>query len=129
MQIYADNAATTKMSRAAIDAMLPYLDTVYGNPSSLHSAGQAAAVRKPVGASKSVGALHRDPLFGRLRDWRAREAGMRHMPAFQVMGNKTLEALVAAKPQNFSELLAVKGVGPVIADRYGTDLLRLINGD
>ena len=42
MQIYADNAATTKMSRAAIDAMLPYLDTVYGNPSSLHSAGQRA---------------------------------------------------------------------------------------
>ena len=42
MQIYADNAATTKMSRAAIDAMLPYLDDIYGNPSSLHSAGQRA---------------------------------------------------------------------------------------
>ena len=42
MHIYADNAATTKMSRAAIDAMLPYLDEVYGNPSSLHSAGQRA---------------------------------------------------------------------------------------
>ncbi|MCM1124170.1 MAG: cysteine desulfurase NifS [Eubacterium sp.] len=42
MQIYADNAATTKMSRAAIDAMLPYLDKIYGNPSSLHSAGQEA---------------------------------------------------------------------------------------
>ena len=41
--IYLDNAATTKMSRTAIDAMLPYFDTVYGNPSSLHSAGQAAA--------------------------------------------------------------------------------------
>lgn len=42
MEIYADNAATTKMSRAAIDAMLPFLDTVYGNPSSLHFAGQQA---------------------------------------------------------------------------------------
>ena len=41
--IYMDNAATTKMSRAAIDAMLPYLDGVYGNPSSLHSEGQRAA--------------------------------------------------------------------------------------
>ena len=40
--IYLDNAATTKMSKAAIDAMLPYLDQVYGNPSSLHSAGQQA---------------------------------------------------------------------------------------
>ena len=42
MQVYADNAATTKMSRVAIDAMLPYFDTIYGNPSSLHSAGQEA---------------------------------------------------------------------------------------
>jgi len=40
--IYADNAATTCMSRAAIDAMLPYMDKVYGNPSSLHSMGQEA---------------------------------------------------------------------------------------
>ena len=42
MQVYADNAATTAMSRTAIDAMLPYLDNIYGNPSSLHSVGQRA---------------------------------------------------------------------------------------
>lgn len=42
MQIYADNAATTKMSRTAKEAMLPYFDEIYGNPSSLHSAGQRA---------------------------------------------------------------------------------------
>ena len=41
-EIYADNAATTRMSRVAIDAMLPYLDRIYGNPSSLHSVGQRA---------------------------------------------------------------------------------------
>ena len=42
MLIYADNAATTKMSKVAIDAMLPYMDSVYGNPSSLHTPGQEA---------------------------------------------------------------------------------------
>ena len=42
MQVYADNAATTKMSQTAIDAMLPYMTTIYGNPSSLHSVGQEA---------------------------------------------------------------------------------------
>ncbi len=41
--IYLDNAATTKMSKTAIEAMTPYFDTIYGNPSSLHSAGQEAA--------------------------------------------------------------------------------------
>ena len=40
--IYADNAATTKMSRTAIEAMLPYMDKIYGNPSSLYSFGQEA---------------------------------------------------------------------------------------
>ena len=43
MTIYADNAATTKMSRTAIDAMLPYFEHIYGNPSSLHTVGQNAA--------------------------------------------------------------------------------------
>ncbi|MBE6977267.1 MAG: cysteine desulfurase NifS [Ruminococcaceae bacterium] len=42
MYIYADNAATTKMSDVAIQAMLPYFTEVFGNPSSLHSAGQEA---------------------------------------------------------------------------------------
>lgn len=42
MKIYADNAATTRMSSAAIHAMLPYMDELYGNPSSLHTAGQKA---------------------------------------------------------------------------------------
>lgn len=42
MNVYADNAATTKMSRKAIDAMIPYMETEFGNPSSLHSVGQRA---------------------------------------------------------------------------------------
>ena len=42
MTIYADNAATTRMSQTAIRAMLPYMDQIYGNPSSLHSVGQEA---------------------------------------------------------------------------------------
>ena len=42
MFVYADNAATTKMSRTAIEAMVPCFENVYGNPSSLHSVGQQA---------------------------------------------------------------------------------------
>ena len=42
MKIYADNAATTKMSEAAIQAMLRCMEEEYGNPSSLYSIGQAA---------------------------------------------------------------------------------------
>ena len=40
--IYADNAATTKMSQTALDAMLPCMTEFFGNPSSLYSIGQKA---------------------------------------------------------------------------------------
>ena len=42
MQVYADNAATTKMSRAAMEAMVACMETEYGNPSSLYALGQRA---------------------------------------------------------------------------------------
>ncbi len=42
MQVYADNAATTKISATALSAMIPCFETFYGNPSSLHTPGQEA---------------------------------------------------------------------------------------
>ena len=43
MFVYADNAATTKISKSALEAMMPIFETYYGNPSSLHTTGQEAA--------------------------------------------------------------------------------------
>ena len=43
MFVYADNAATTCVSKTALEAMLPYLTENYGNPSSLYAFGQKAA--------------------------------------------------------------------------------------
>lgn len=42
MQVYADNAATTRLSKTALDAMMPYLTDIYGNASSLYRIGQEA---------------------------------------------------------------------------------------
>ena len=42
MKIYADNAATTKLTKTALNAMLPYLEESYGNPSSPYSFGMEA---------------------------------------------------------------------------------------
>ena len=42
MQVYADNAATTKISGHALQAMIPCFEKFYGNPSSLHTVGQEA---------------------------------------------------------------------------------------
>ena len=42
MFVYADNAATTAVSKKVVDAMVPYFTEIYGNPSSLYSVGQKA---------------------------------------------------------------------------------------
>lgn len=61
MKVYADNAATTKMSKKAIDAMLPYMDKIYGNPSSLYTMGQEAAEGLWAARQKVAGLLGCEP--------------------------------------------------------------------
>ena len=61
MRIYADNAATTKMSQTAIQAMLPYMNGVFGNPSSLHTDGQLAAEALADARARIAKQLNCDP--------------------------------------------------------------------
>ena len=66
MFVYADNAATTAVSKTAVDAMMPYLTTLYGNPSSLYGFAQEAkealeAARKTV--ADIIGAEPREIYF------------------------------------------------------------------
>ena len=61
MFIYADNAATTKMTKAAIDAMLPYMADLYANPSSLHSPGQKIAADLAAAREKIARILNCEP--------------------------------------------------------------------
>ena len=61
MKIYADNAATTKMSRNAIEAMLPYMKEIYGNPSSLYEIGQRAKEELEAARSRTAAALNCEP--------------------------------------------------------------------
>ena len=66
MQIYLDNAATTKMSENAIKAMLPYMGEIYGNPSSLHSVGQKASEALSVARKKiadCIGCTEKEIIF------------------------------------------------------------------
>ena len=53
MFVYADNAATTAMSKAAVDAMLPAMGELYGNPSSLHQKGREANMAL-IGARETI---------------------------------------------------------------------------
>ncbi|MBE5998451.1 MAG: cysteine desulfurase NifS [Sarcina sp.] len=61
MKIYADNAATTKMSRTAIDAMIPYMEEIYGNPSSLYEIGQRAKEALEEARTEVAAAINAEP--------------------------------------------------------------------
>ncbi len=61
MKVYADNAATTMMSKTAKEAMMPYLDVIYGNPSSLYSFGQEAKTALEEARAKVAAVLNAEP--------------------------------------------------------------------
>lgn len=61
MKIYADNAATTKMSQTAIDAMILSMEKVYGNPSSLYSIGQEAKEALEQAREEVAAVINADP--------------------------------------------------------------------
>ncbi len=60
MYVYADNAATTSLSKKALEAMTPYFCETYGNASSLHSPGQRAAEALQRARETVAGAIHAD---------------------------------------------------------------------
>ena len=61
MNIYMDNAATTRLSDTALAAMTPCFQEVYGNPSSLHTPGQRAAEKLAEARAVFARNLHADP--------------------------------------------------------------------
>ena len=61
VKIYADNAATTKMSRAAMEAMVSCMEQHYGNPSSLYALGQEAKEILEKARAEIAGVIHAEP--------------------------------------------------------------------
>lgn len=86
-------------------------------------AARASLPRK--GAAKDLPDGDRD-LFEALRVWRKAQAKEADVAAFVIFNDATLIAVAAARPRNTKELLRVSGVGPVKAQRFGDDLLRIV---
>lgn len=131
-EIYADNAATTKMSRVAIEAMMPYMDRIYGNPSSLHSVGQRANealcdARERI--AKRLGCTPREITFtsgGSEADNQAilsaaavgEKKGKTHIISTAFEHHAVLHTLEKLKKQGFEiELLDVGKVGNITAEQ------------
>lgn len=138
MNVYADNAATTAMSRTAIEAMLPFLDRDYGNPSSPHRMGRRAAAalqqaRERV--ARCLGAQPGEIYFcsggSEADNWAllsaaeaGAQAGKRHILSTAIEHPAVLRPLEALRERGFEiELLPVNGDG-FVTERQVSDALR-----
>ena len=130
-QIYADNAATTAMSRIAIEAMLPYMESIYGNPSSLHSVGQEAAealAKARADVAECLGCSEKEIYFtsgGSEADNQAiisaaaigERKGKKHIISTAFEHHAVLHALNALEKKGFEITLLDVSSGTVTADQ------------
>jgi DNA topoisomerase-3 len=61
-----------------------------------------------------------------LKAWRKSEAQRRRVPAFRILTDRALTALVAERPQSEADLLNVPGIGPTIVEKYGREILGML---
>lgn len=83
----------------------------------------STAGRGPSGGGDGDG----DPvLFEALRSWRTQKAREQAVPPYVVADDKTLRAIAAAVPRTLLDLEEVKGIGPAKRDRYGAQILAVV---
>ncbi|HEU0337650.1 MAG TPA: ATP-dependent DNA helicase RecQ [Gaiellaceae bacterium] len=80
------------------------------------------AIRTGAGAPADAG------LVELLRGWRRERSRTDGVPAYVVLHDATLDELAAVRPTSLAELGRVKGFGPVKVERYGEDLLAVLEG-
>jgi superfamily II DNA helicase RecQ len=64
----------------------------------------------------------------RLRDWRLERAKADNVPPYVVFHDSVLQAIAAARPASLGELAQISGVGPAKLERYGEEVLALVEG-
>jgi DNA helicase-2/ATP-dependent DNA helicase PcrA len=90
--------------------------------------GKRSRFLAELGVTAHAPAEKRDwtPDAQRLREWRLERAKADDVPPYVVFHDSVLQAIAAAKPESLGELAQISGVGPAKLERYGADVLALI---
>ena len=62
-----------------------------------------------------------------LRDWRTMRAKADEVPAYVVLNDRHLRGIAVARPRDATELAACDGIGPTKLERYGDEILDVLN--
>lgn len=94
----------------------PFVDEIAGEAGVEPARPRSTAPARPAGG----------PLFEALKRWRKDRSARDGVPAYVVFHDATLAVIAERAPRSPDALLAVPGVGPAKLERYGEDVLRLI---
>jgi len=85
------------------------------------------SAEKTRGRCQGCPAPYDEALFDRLREWRRERAKTDEVAAFMVFSNRTLEELAEHRPRTPAALLEINGIGPEKLEKYGDDLLEIVD--
>jgi ATP-dependent DNA helicase RecQ len=83
-------------------------------------------IRSVVTAAPATAAEADPALAEALRRWRREVSAREGVPAYVVFHDTTLEAIAAVRPSTERQLIGVPGIGPAKLERYGDDILALV---
>ena len=89
-----------------------------------HPLGDAA--ERKIGRHADCPATYNDQTMIMLKEWRRQQAAEQNLPAFCVFTDATLVAVAESRPRNTVELIKVQGLGKVKAEKYGEQVLAII---
>ncbi len=67
-------------------------------------------------------------VLARLKSWRRELSSKLNLPAYIIMHDKTLMEISSMMPQNLEDLGNIRGIGPSKIDKYGEEIIRIVNG-
>jgi ATP-dependent DNA helicase RecQ len=68
-----------------------------------------------------------EELWQRLRAWRREQAQAQEVPPYVIFHDTTLRRIAALRPANLDELASIKGIGPSKLEKYGREVLSIVN--
>ncbi len=87
--------------------------------------GSTSAKGPRIGSAEAPSA--NPALFDALKAWRTTRSKADGMPAYVVAKDATLEAIAQLAPTSLADLLTVDGIGPAKLDRYGDEILAVVD--
>lgn len=77
---------------------------------------------------RDVSSSSGDPLLDELLTWRSRTARVSNVAPTLICSDRTLSEIARRRPTTMSDLAAIPGVGPIVAERFGARLLEMVGG-